>query len=152
MKINGVEFDSISIGEGTSTDISSFEIISSQSSKHGVTPIQTGFGNYSAYTSSHNFNWQTTNKKEKQGSNIKGVSTQIRNNLMVYTFIKEIPSNNKKEWEFSSRIIGVINLTNGNRAEYILDKDEHSLKGKYADFKYENQCSTGIIGSSEIEI
>jgi len=84
--------------------------------------------------------WQKT---ETSGSRITGISCQISGNSMVYTYRVEQSRELTDEviWEFSKRVIGIINISDnalpiGYRQEFEITKDNAGNINPNFDFKY----------------
>ncbi len=96
---------------------------------------------------SYNINSSTT----KQGDRISGISTQINDENMIYTYIVETLDLVTEQWNFSKRIIGVINISDpdlpvGYRQEFEINDSNASqiLSDVYADYDYKDLAAIGI--------
>jgi hypothetical protein len=82
---------------------------------------------------SYEVDWTRSENNSTEGQRITGVSSQINDKNMVYTYIVERYDNNK--WVFKKRIVGIINISDrslpiGHREEFELD-----FSGTNFDFK-----------------
>ncbi|MBM4140863.1 MAG: hypothetical protein FJ242_05125 [Nitrospira sp.] len=84
----------------------------------------------------------------RKGQRITGVSSQINDKNIVYTYIveNETGTGNTENWEFSKRIIGIINIANGHRQEFEITEANASgfLTDIYKDYDYKDLAAIGV--------
>lgn len=99
----------------------------------------------------HSENQDGTITETRNGERITGVSSQINNKNIVYTYIVERLNKGTGEWDFIKRIIGIINradprLAVGYRQEFEISEDNASdfLTDICADYDYKDLAAIGV--------
>ena len=99
----------------------------------------------------HSENQDGTIKEMHSGERITGVSSQINDRNIVYTYVAEKWNEGTGEWNFRKRIIGIINradpsLAVGYRQEFEISESNASdvLTDIYADYDYKNLAAIGM--------
>lgn len=93
----------------------------------------------------------TITEETRNGERVTGVSSQINDKNIVYTYIAERLNEGTGEWEFIKRIIGIINradprLAVGYRQEFEISEANASniLTDIYADYEYKDLAAIGV--------
>jgi hypothetical protein len=99
----------------------------------------------------HSENQDGTITETQSGERITGVSSQINDKNIVYTYVAEGWNEATEEWEFIKRIIGIINradprLVVGYRQEFEISEGNASevLTDIYADYDYKDLAAIGV--------
>jgi hypothetical protein len=110
-----------------------------------------GWNNLNILSDGYSYTVDSTHTENRtiEGKRLTGVSCQINNTNMVYTYIAEKYYNGK--WVFDKRVIGVINISNKNlpagyRQEFEINNSNASqtLSDICKDYNYKDLAAIGV--------